>query len=80
LAAPDAGADFKSELPQGKRLLRKPCDFEEPTREMEAGVGRIEREPSSAPVLPSGVPPHTGVELGNGVGAVAASTTESDKM
>jgi len=33
----------------------------------------------AAYVLPSGVPPHTGVELGNEVGAVAATTTEPDK-
>jgi hypothetical protein len=46
---------------------------------VEAEFTLMEQEPSAAPISPSGVPPHTGVELGNGAGAVAAPTTEPDK-
>jgi two-component system, response regulator PdtaR len=71
--------DLQRELPPGTRLLRKPYDFAELIGEVEAGLAQLEQEPSAAPVLPSGVPPHMGVELGNGVGAAAAPLTEPDK-
>ncbi|MGH1569573.1 response regulator [Methylobacterium sp. P31] len=73
-----AGADLQRELPPTTRLLRKPYDFADLIREVEAGLGPTTEEISAAPILPSGVPPHTGVELSNGVGA-AAPTTEPDK-
>jgi CheY-like chemotaxis protein len=73
------GADLQRDLPPGTRLLRKPYDFADLIREVEAGLGPMKEEPSAAPLLPSGVPPHTGVDLSNGVGAVAAPTTEPDK-
>jgi hypothetical protein len=44
-----------------------------------SGVAQVRAEPSTAPVLPSGVPPHRGVDLGNGIGAFAAPSTEPDK-
>ncbi|MCJ2049673.1 response regulator [Methylobacterium sp. J-070] len=74
-----AGADLKRALPPGTRLLSKPYDFADLIQEVEAGLGEIWEEPAAAPLLPSGVPPHTGTEVGNGVGAVAAPTTEPDK-
>jgi CheY-like chemotaxis protein len=74
-----SGADLQRELPSGTRLLRKPYDVADLIREVEAGLGSTREEPSAAPILPSGVPPHTGVDLGNGAGAVASPTTEPDK-
>ncbi|WP_457105834.1 response regulator [Methylobacterium sp. P5_C11] len=74
-----AGADLKRALPPGTRLLNKPYDFADLIHEVEASLGEVEDEPSAAPVLPSGVPPHTGTEVSGGVGAVAAPTTEPDK-
>lgn len=74
-----AGGDLQRELPPGARLLAKPYTFTQLIREVEAGLAQTKQEPAAAPLLPSGVPPHTGVELGNGVGAVAAPTTEPDK-
>ena len=74
-----AGADFQKNLPPGVRLLSKPYDFEDLIHEVEAGLPQVQDKPSGAPVLPGGVPPHTGVEMGNGMGAVATPTTEPDK-
>jgi two-component system, response regulator PdtaR len=74
-----AGGDLLRDLPMGTRLLRKPYNFEELICEVEAELGHVEQEPSAAPVLPSGVPPHRGVELGSGVGAIAAPSAEPDK-
>lgn len=74
-----AGADLQRELPAGTRLLRKPYDFANLIYEVEAGLVQVQEEPSAAPVLPSGVPSQTGTEVGNGLGAVAAPTTEPDK-
>lgn len=74
-----SGADLQRELPSGTRLLRKPYDVADLIREVEAGLGSTREEPSAAPILPSGVPPHTGVDLGNGAGAIASPTTEPDK-
>jgi hypothetical protein len=71
--------DLQRDLPPGTRLLRKPYDLAELIREVEAGFTQLEQESSAAPMMPGGVPPHTGVALGNGVGAVAAPTTEPDK-
>lgn len=73
------GADLQHELPPGTRLLSKPYAFADLIREVEAGVAPVEEEPSSAAVVPSGVPPHTGTSMSNGLGAVAAPTTEPDK-
>jgi two-component system, response regulator PdtaR len=74
-----AGADLDRDLPPSTRLLRKPYDFAKLLREVEAELAPVEQEPSAAPVLPTGVPPHTGAELGSGVGAVAAPAREPDK-
>ncbi|MDN3570512.1 response regulator [Methylobacterium longum] len=74
-----AGADLQRELPPGTRLLSKPYDFVGLIHEVEAGLEQVQEEPSAAPVLPSGVPPHTGTEVGTGMGAVAAPATEPDK-
>ncbi|MCJ2050732.1 response regulator [Methylobacterium sp. J-070] len=74
-----AGADLYPELPPGTRLLRKPYNFEDLIHEVEAGLAKIQEELSAAPVLPVGVPPHTGTEISSGMGAVAAPTTEPDK-
>jgi DNA-binding NtrC family response regulator len=74
-----AGADLQCELPAGTRLLRKPYDFANLIYEVEAALVQVQEEHSAAPVLPSGVPSHTGTEVGNGAEAVAAPTTEPDK-
>ena len=74
-----AGAGLQRELPPGTRLLSKPYDFAILIQEVQAGLAQVREEPSTAPVLPSGVPPHRGVDLGNGVGAVAGPSTEPDK-
>ncbi|WP_246686698.1 hypothetical protein [Methylobacterium sp. WL30] len=74
-----AGADLRSALPPGTRLLSKPYKFADLIQEVEAGLGQVRDEPATAPVLPSGVPPHRGLEMGNGVGALAAPSTEPDK-
>lgn len=74
-----AGAGLQNDLPPGARLLRKPYDFADLIHEVEGALLQVQEEPSAAPVLPSGVPPHTGTEVSNGVGAVAAPTTEPDK-
>ncbi|MEE7448672.1 response regulator [Methylobacterium radiotolerans] len=74
-----AGSNLQDELPPGTRLLSKPYDFADLIHEVEAGLAHGQDEPSGAPVLPSGVPPHTGTEMGNGMGAVATPTTEPDK-
>jgi CheY-like chemotaxis protein len=74
-----AGGDLQRELPPGTRLLHKPYVFAELIREVKAGFEQVREEPSTAPVLPSGVPPHRGVNLGNGVGAVAGPSTAPDK-
>lgn len=74
-----AGTDLQEELPPGVRLLSKPYAFADLIHEVEAGLAQVQDEPSGAPVLPGGVPPHTGTEMGNGIGAVAAPTSEPDK-
>lgn len=74
-----AGAGLQHDLPPGARLLRKPYDFADLIQVVEGALQQVQEEPSAAPVLPSGVPPHTGTEVSNGVGAVAAPTTEPDK-
>jgi two-component system, response regulator PdtaR len=74
-----AGSNLQEELPPGTRLLSKPYDFADLIHEVEAGLAYSQDEPSGAPVLPSGVPSHTGTDMGNGMGAVAAPTTEPDK-
>lgn len=74
-----AGTDLQEELPPGVRLLSKPYAFADLIHEVEAGLAHVQDEPSGAPVLPGGVPPHTGTEMGNGIGAVAAPTSEPDK-
>ncbi|GEL43970.1 hypothetical protein MEX01_45610 [Methylorubrum extorquens] len=73
------GADLLHELPPGTRLLRKPYEFGSLIREVEAGLAQVEQEAAAAPVLPTGVPAHSGVELGSGVGAAAAPASEPDK-
>lgn len=74
-----AGAEFQHELPPGTRLLRKPYRFADLVQAVEADLVQARDEPSAAPVLPSGVPPHRGLDLGHGVGAIAAPSTEPDK-
>lgn len=74
-----AGADLQRVLPPGTRLLSKPYDFVDLIHEVEAGLGHVQEEPAAAPVLPSGVPPHTGTEMCNGMRAVAAPAPEPDK-
>lgn len=74
-----AGKDLQRELPSGTRLLSKPYVFANLIQEVEAGFAQVHEEPSTAPFLPSGVPPHRGVELGSGVGAIAAPSAEPDK-
>ncbi|GJE54860.1 response regulator [Methylobacterium thuringiense] len=74
-----AGAELKRELPPGTRLLRKPYRFADLIHEVEAGLAQVRDEPAPAPVLPVGVPPHRGLDLGHGVGAIAAPSTEPDK-
>lgn len=74
-----AGSELQRELPPGTRLLSKPYKFADLIRELEAGLAQVRDEPSTAPLLPSGVPPHRGLDLGHGVGAIAAPSTEPDK-
>jgi DNA-binding NtrC family response regulator len=74
-----AGANLQTELPPGVRLLSKPYDFADLIQEVEACLPQLQDEPSGAPVLPVGVPLHTGTEMGNGIGTIAAPTTEPDK-
>ena len=74
-----AGAELQDELPPGTRLLRKPYKFADLVLEVEAGLVELQAEASAAPVVPSGVPPHRGLDLGHGVGAIAAPSTEPDK-
>lgn len=74
-----ATAEIQSELPPDTRLLSKPYRFADLVREVEAGLERVRDEPSTAPVLPSGVPPHRGLDLGHGLGAIAAPSTEPNK-
>jgi CheY-like chemotaxis protein len=74
-----AGADLRCELPPGTRLLDKPYVFADLIQEVKVGLAQAREKPSTVPVLPSGVPPHRGVNLGNGVGAVAGPSTEPDK-
>ena len=71
--------DIPGDLPPGTRLLSKPYSFKTLIHEVEASLAQAEAEPSPAPVLPCGVPPHRGVDLGNGLGAFAGPTTEPDK-
>lgn len=71
--------DPEPDLPSRARLLRKPYDFASLIREVEAVLEPVRKELSAAPILPSGVPLHTGATLSNGVGAVAAATTRPDK-
>ncbi|MCJ2142414.1 response regulator [Methylobacterium sp. E-066] len=74
-----AGTDLQRELPPGTRLVSKPYVFADLIQEVEAGLAQVREETSTVPVLPCGVPPHRGVYLGNGVGAVAGPSTEPDK-
>lgn len=74
-----AGADLQRALPPGTRLLSKPYKLADLLQEVEAGLGQVRDEPSAAPIVPSGVPPHRGLDLGHGVGAIAAPSTEPDK-
>jgi CheY-like chemotaxis protein len=74
-----AGVDLQHDLPPGTRLLSKPYAFADLIQEVEAGLVQAQKEPSPAPMLPSGVPPHRGVDLGIGVGGTAAPSTEPDK-
>ena len=74
-----AGSELQHELPLGTRLLRKPYKFADLVQEVEAGLLQARDEASAAPVVPSGVPPHRGLDLGHGVGAIAAPSTEPDK-
>ena len=71
-----SGGDLQRELPPGTRLLSKPYNFASLLREVEVRFAPAEQEPAGAPP-PTGVPSHTGVELG--LGAVAAPATEPDK-
>lgn len=73
-----AGGDLQKDLPPGARLLSKPYDFADVIREVEASLLQHE-EPSAGPVMPGGIPPHTGVELANGLGVSAAPAAEPDK-
>jgi hypothetical protein len=57
----------------------KPYEFVELIREVEAGLEQTVEVPAGVPVLPTGVPPHSGMEIGNGVGATAAPASEPDK-
>ncbi|CAM2912939.1 response regulator [Methylobacterium mesophilicum] len=74
-----AGGDLQRALPPGIRLLSKPYVFADLIQQVKAGLAQVREETSIAPVLPCGVPPHRGVNLGNGVGAVAGPSTEPDK-
>ena len=71
--------DLQRELPSGTRLLSKPYVFANLIQEVEAGLTQVREKTSTAPFLPSGIPSHRGVELGSGVGAIAAPSTEPDK-
>jgi two-component system, response regulator PdtaR len=71
--------DHSHELPPGVRLLRKPYDSADLARELGTAVDQNEADVSSAPLMPSGIPPHTGADLGTGMGAVAAPAAEPDK-
>ncbi|MDE4915231.1 EAL domain-containing protein [Methylobacterium sp. 092160098-2] len=75
----EAGRDLYRDLLPDTCLLSKPYDFATLIQEVEAGRPQVRKEPSTAPVLPSGLPPHRGVDLGSGVGAIAAPSTEPDK-
>lgn len=72
-------ADLQSELPPGTYLLTKPYEFADLIRAVTADLEHVAEESSAAPLLPAGVPSHTGVELSNGIGAVAAPSSEPDK-
>ncbi|MBB2964639.1 response regulator [Methylobacterium sp. R2-1] len=73
------GPGLQNELPLGAYLLTKPYEFADLIRVATAGLDEVAEVPSAAPLLPVGVPPLTGVELSNGVGAVAAPSSEPDK-
>lgn len=78
-----AGPDLERELPTATRVLQKPFEFSDMIRAVEASLGRMPDEagdaPATAPLLPEGVPPHTGTELSLGIGVAAAPVTEADK-
>jgi DNA-binding NtrC family response regulator len=74
-----AGAALQAQLPPGTRLLCKPYKLADLVQEVEASLVQVRDEPSAAPIVPRGVPPHRGLDLGHGVGAIAAPSTEPDK-
>jgi hypothetical protein len=74
-----SGAEPRRELPPGTRLLSKPYKFADLIQEVEAGLAYVRYEPSTAPILPCGVPPHRGLDPGHRAGAIAAPSSEPDK-
>jgi len=74
-----AGAGLQRDLPPGTRLLSKPYKLADLVQELEAGLAQARDEHPAAPMVPNGVPPHRGLDLGHGVGAIAAPSTEPDK-
>ncbi|MFY9292605.1 MAG: response regulator [Methylorubrum rhodinum] len=77
-----AGADLERELPPRARLLRKPYDFGDLIRVVEANLQPPEESADNlvtAPLLPGGVPVHTGADMSSGIGAAAAPVSEPDK-
>lgn len=78
-----AGANLERELPPRARLLRKPYTFADLMRAVEASPEQLPEEPTgspvTAPLLPGGVPVHTGADVSSGIGAAAAPVPEPDK-
>ncbi|WP_244535404.1 response regulator [Methylorubrum salsuginis] len=78
-----AGADLERELPPRAHLLRKPYDFADVIRAVEASLEWLPEEPDNSlvtgPLLPGGVPVHTGADVSSGIGAAAAPVPEPDK-
>lgn len=60
-------------------MLVKPYKLVDLVRVVEANRVEVRDETSAAPMVPHGVPPHRGADLGHGVGAIAAPSTEPDK-
>ncbi|GJD76246.1 hybrid sensor histidine kinase/response regulator [Methylobacterium goesingense] len=74
-----AGAELQRALPPGACLLVKPYKLVDLVRVVEANLVEVRDETSAAPMVPRGVPPHRGSDLGHGVGAIAVPSTEPDK-
>lgn len=74
-----AGGDVCEGLPRGVRFLQKPYYFTALLREVEDGLSGTDHQPSSAPVVPDGIPVLTGASATVGIGVAAAPVSEPDR-